>query len=172
MATIATPESEAPPGNQSPAGLESAASLPSVYVPEAGRSLALAILATIAVVFALDWAQSFVISLLLGILFAYPLNPLVVWLNRISIPRVVGAGIVMVVVLDILAYLGEATASLRLMPGRTSTTHRPSRHRTTNSISASPGSCQSKTSRRCSSWGIVPGATSPANCQRSCDHRQ
>jgi len=62
------------------------------------RGLALGILATVAVVFALEWAQSFVISLLLGILFAYTLNPLVVWLERIKIPRVLGAGIVMVAV--------------------------------------------------------------------------
>jgi hypothetical protein len=43
-------------------------------MPRAGRDLALSILATIAVVFALEWAQSFVISLLLGILFAYTLE--------------------------------------------------------------------------------------------------
>jgi hypothetical protein len=39
------------------------------------RGLALGILATVAVVFVLEWAQSFVISLLLGILIAYTLNP-------------------------------------------------------------------------------------------------
>jgi len=60
------------------------------------RGLALGILATVAVVFTLEWAQSFAISLLLGIFFAYTLNPLVVWLERIKIPRVLGAGIVMV----------------------------------------------------------------------------
>jgi predicted PurR-regulated permease PerM len=60
--------------------------------------LALGIMAVVAVVFALEWAQSFVISLLLGIIFAYTLNPLVVWLERIKIPRALGAGIVMVAV--------------------------------------------------------------------------
>lgn len=44
------------------------------------------ILATVAVVFALEWAQGFVIFLLLGILFAYTLNSLVVTLERIRIP--------------------------------------------------------------------------------------
>ncbi|MDO9273056.1 MAG: AI-2E family transporter [Rugosibacter sp.] len=58
--------------------------------------MALVILATIGVVFALEWAQSFVISLLLGVLFAYTLNPLVVRLERIKIPRVLGTSIVMV----------------------------------------------------------------------------
>jgi predicted PurR-regulated permease PerM len=74
------------------------------------QTLALAILATVAVVFALDWAQSFVISLLLGILFAYTLNPLVVWLERIRIPRVVGTGIVM---MSVVCALVLGTYSLR-----------------------------------------------------------
>jgi predicted PurR-regulated permease PerM len=62
------------------------------------RGLALGILATVAVVLVLQWAQSFVISVLLGIFFAYTLNPLVVWLEKIKIPRVLGAGIVLATV--------------------------------------------------------------------------
>jgi predicted PurR-regulated permease PerM len=95
MPAISAPETEALAPDESPSNLESDAPLPTAAVPGARRSLALAILATVAVVFALDWAQSFVISLLLGILFAYTLNPLVVWLEQIRIPRVVGTGIVM-----------------------------------------------------------------------------
>lgn len=95
MPAISAPETEALPPDQSPSNLESDAPLPTAAVPGTRRSLALAILASVAVVFALDWAQSFVISLLLGILFAYTLNPLVVWLERIRIPRMVGTGIVM-----------------------------------------------------------------------------
>lgn len=64
--------------------------------PPTERRMALVILATIGVVFALEWAQSFVISLLLGVLFAYTLNPLVVRLERMKIPRVLGTSIVMV----------------------------------------------------------------------------
>jgi predicted PurR-regulated permease PerM len=74
------------------------------------RGLALGILATIAVVLALDWAQSFVISLLLGIFIAYTLNPPVVWLERLRIPRVLGAGLVMAALVSALV-LG--TYSLR-----------------------------------------------------------
>lgn len=70
----------------------------SVRMSVDARGLALGILSTIAVVFALDWAQSFVISLLLGILFAYTLNPLVVWLERIRIPRLAGTSMVMIAV--------------------------------------------------------------------------
>lgn len=58
------------------------------------RGLALGILATIAFVFALQWAQDFLVPLLLGILLAYTLNPLVMWLERIRIPRAIGATLV------------------------------------------------------------------------------
>lgn len=84
--------------------------LPTVQAPGVERGLALPILATVAVVFALEWAQSFVISLLLGILFAYTLNPLVVWLERIRIPRVLGASLVMV---GVVCALVLGTYSLR-----------------------------------------------------------
>jgi predicted PurR-regulated permease PerM len=109
-AATSNSESEPPPGDQTSENLESAAPLPTAAVPESSRSLALAILATIAVVFALDWAQSLVISLLLGMLFAYTLNPLVAWLERIWIPRVVGTAIVMV---GVVCALALGTYSLR-----------------------------------------------------------
>jgi predicted PurR-regulated permease PerM len=125
MAAIATPESEAPPGDQSPAGPESAAAPPTVRLPETGHGLALTILATFAVVFALDWAQSFVISLLLGILFAYTLNPLVVWLQRIRIPRALGATIVMLgvvsgLVLGSYSLRGQVRTILEQLPAAAS----------------------------------------------------
>jgi len=63
------------------------------------RGLALATVTTVVVVFALQSAEKFFIPLLLGIIIAYTLNPLVVWLERIKIPRVVGTSIVMLVVL-------------------------------------------------------------------------
>lgn len=64
-----------------------------------GRGLALRIIATVALIYALDWAQGFVISLLLGILLAYTLNPLVEWLGKIKIPRAIGATVVMAIVI-------------------------------------------------------------------------
>jgi len=63
------------------------------------RGLAVAIVTAVVVVFALQWAEKFFIPLLLGIIIAYTLNPFVVWLERIKIPRVVGTSIVMLVVL-------------------------------------------------------------------------
>jgi len=74
------------------------------------RSVALGILATLALVFALQWAQSFAISLLIGIFLAYTLNPLVVRLERIKVPRIVGASSVM---LAVVCALGLGTYSLR-----------------------------------------------------------
>lgn len=90
-------------------------------MPGAGRGPALSILATVAVVFALEWAQSFFISLLLGMLFAYTLNPLVVWLERIRIPRLLGTGIVMggvacALVLGVYSLRGEMQAILDQLP--------------------------------------------------------
>ena len=81
-----------------------------IPVPVHARGVALGILATLALVFALRWAQSFAISLLVGIFLAYTLNPLVVWLERIKVPRILGASIVMLAVVCALA-LG--TYSLR-----------------------------------------------------------
>jgi predicted PurR-regulated permease PerM len=78
--------------------------VPAVRLPVDARGLALSILAVIAVVLALEWAQAFVISLLLGILIAYMLNPPVVWLERIRIPRAAAAAVVMLAVLGAFAY--------------------------------------------------------------------
>ncbi len=58
------------------------------------RGLSLGILATVAFVFALQWAQKFFVPLLLGIFIAYTLSPVVRWLERIHIKRVIGATLV------------------------------------------------------------------------------
>jgi predicted PurR-regulated permease PerM len=69
------------------------------YAPVDARGLALGILATVSLVFALDWMQTFLIPLLLGILLAYTLSPLVAALQRIRIPRVLATSIVMTAVI-------------------------------------------------------------------------
>ena len=98
--TDAAAESRA--GNERPAVQVADATLPTVRLPVDARGAALAILATVALVGALQWAQSFVISLLLGILFAYMLNPLVTWLEKIKVPRVAGTLVVMLAVVGAL----------------------------------------------------------------------
>ncbi len=58
------------------------------------RGLALGIIASVAFLFALQWAQKFLIPLVGGIFIAYTLNPLVNWLARRGIARAIGATIV------------------------------------------------------------------------------
>ena len=76
------------------------ATLPPTHDTVTMRNMALTILTVIALIFTLDWAHVFVISILLGILFAYTLNPLVAWLELIKIPRVLGATLVMLIVVS------------------------------------------------------------------------
>lgn len=71
--------------------LDNTASKPKV----AAGGLALTTLAVIAFIFALQWAKEFFIPLILGILISFSLNPLVSWLERIRLPRVVATSVVM-----------------------------------------------------------------------------
>jgi predicted PurR-regulated permease PerM len=67
-------------------------------VPTATRpaaSVALTILASIAFIAALKWAQEFFIPLVFGILVSYTLSPMVGWLIKHKLPRLLATGIVM-----------------------------------------------------------------------------
>jgi predicted PurR-regulated permease PerM len=85
-------------------------SLPPTRMTVDARGVALGILAVLATVFFLSWAQNFVVPLLVGIVISYTLNPLVTWLEAIKIPRVVGTVIVMGSVIGALVF---GTYSLR-----------------------------------------------------------
>ncbi len=65
------------------------------------RGLALGIIATVAFVYALQWSQKFLVPLLFGIFIAYTLNPVVLWLEKIKIPRAIGAALVTIFILGI-----------------------------------------------------------------------
>jgi predicted PurR-regulated permease PerM len=67
------------------------------------RGLSLGILATVAFIFALQWAQKFFVPLLLGIFIAYTLNPIVSWLERWRVKRAIGATLVTVAILVAMA---------------------------------------------------------------------
>jgi predicted PurR-regulated permease PerM len=82
----------------------------SVRMPVDARGLALTVLAVIAACFALDSAQTFFVSLLMGILIAYALNPLVSALERLRLPRAIATIIVMV---GVVVALGFGAYSLR-----------------------------------------------------------
>src|SRR3989338_3725653 len=94
MSAIATPPAEDLP-DEPGASASAPPPLPSVLMPEGRHGFAMTILATLAVIVALDWAQTLVISLLIGILFAYTLNPIVAWLERAGSARAPSAAIVM-----------------------------------------------------------------------------
>ncbi len=95
---------------QAPVVAASLATLPPTRMSVDARGLALGILAALAAVFSLSWAQTFLVPLLLGIVISYTLNPLVAWLEAIKIPRVIGTVIVMV---SVIGALGLGTYSLR-----------------------------------------------------------
>jgi predicted PurR-regulated permease PerM len=103
-----------------PAAGDAGAALP-VRVSVDARGLALTTLAFLATIVALDWAQVFVVSLLLGIVLAYMLNPLVAALERVRVPRAVAtlfvmAGLVAAVVLGVYSLRDQAEAIVTQLP--------------------------------------------------------
>ena len=114
-----------PVGEHGGVQADSELAVPVVRLPLDVRSLSLSILAAIAVLFALEWAQAFLISLLLGVLVAYTLNPPVTWLERIRIPRIAASLIVMVAAmgafaLGAYAIRGQMQAVVTELPEATS----------------------------------------------------
>lgn len=83
--------------------------LPTISLPADSRNLAQIILAFVATIFALYWAQRFFIPLFLGLILALTLNPLVRYLERLKVPRLVGTSLVMAALL-----CGMATAVVSL----------------------------------------------------------
>lgn len=82
--------------------------LPGTQDTVQAKNVTLIVIMAIAIIFALDWAQSFVITMLLGILLSYTLNPLVVWLEQIKIPRAIGSTLVILAVIATIVYSGYA----------------------------------------------------------------
>ena len=54
------------------------------------RSIALTVLAAAAVMWVLHWAREVFIPIVLSILISYALEPVVVWLMRLRLPRIAG----------------------------------------------------------------------------------
>jgi predicted PurR-regulated permease PerM len=98
---VAAPKSTTPP-DDTPAEDRSEIALaarhaaaPVIHIPVNARGIALAILATVAFVFALQWAQKFFIPLVFSIVISYTLTPVVAWLEHIKVPRIVGITLVL-----------------------------------------------------------------------------
>jgi predicted PurR-regulated permease PerM len=68
---------------------------PASRPPLAARNLPLLVLATLACIAFLSWAQSLLIPLMLGIVVSYALTPLVAWIEALRIPRSIATVIVM-----------------------------------------------------------------------------
>jgi len=95
--------------------------LPATRIAVDARGLALGILAALAAIFALSWAQAFLVPLLLGIIISYTLNPLVVWLEAIKVPRALGslivmAGVMGALVLGIYSLRGQVQTIIEQLP--------------------------------------------------------
>lgn len=85
------------------------------------RSMALIVLAGIATLYFIDWAQPVLLPLVVAVLISYALDPVVALLDRIRIPRPLGAALVMVALLAIGGAAGvplkqEAMAMLDKIP--------------------------------------------------------
>jgi predicted PurR-regulated permease PerM len=92
-----------------------------LQTPFDARKAALVAIGIVAGVFALHWAQTFFVSLLLGILIAYALNPVVVRMGRMHVPRWAASMLVMLalcgaVVLAAGALGGQIRAVIEQLP--------------------------------------------------------
>jgi predicted PurR-regulated permease PerM len=85
-------------------------SVPASWLPSNARGTSLGILAALASVFALSWAQNFLVPLLLGIVISYTLSPIVGWLAALRVPRFIGT---FVVLAGVLGTIGLGTYSVR-----------------------------------------------------------
>jgi predicted PurR-regulated permease PerM len=94
-----SPPDAAPPASPPETPAPPAAEHPRIPLHVNARGLALGIIATVAFLYALQWAKHFLVPLLLGIFIAYTLNPLVCWLERIRIPRPLGATLITAAIL-------------------------------------------------------------------------
>lgn len=80
-----------------------------IHSPVGVRSLTLSVLATIATILTLQYAQSVLIPIVIGILVAYSLEPFVKGLLRVGLRRSVGAAAVLIILVGV---LGAGTYAL------------------------------------------------------------
>jgi len=102
---------------------ESAARDPqsAIRMPVDIRSAALTVLAGLAVVMALQYAQAMVIPIVLGVLISYALEPIVAWLTRRRVPRPLAAALVLLTIVTASGWLlyglrSQATAIVEELP--------------------------------------------------------
>lgn len=81
-----------------------------LHMPVDVRSLSLGLIAVLLSIFALHWARAVFIPVLMGLLFSYALAPLVDRLERVRLPRALGAALLL---LAIVGALGGSAFLLR-----------------------------------------------------------
>lgn len=101
---VATP---AEPGADAPEPLV-------IHAPIDVRNISLSVIAVLAVVLMLQYAQSVLIPIVLGILISYTLAPVVSWLQAIRVPRSIGAAVAVTLLVGALG-LGVYTLSDQAM---------------------------------------------------------
>lgn len=90
-------------------------------MPVSIRSLSLVIIAVFAGLFVLHWAKAVFVPFMLGLVFSYALSPIVNWMETRRIPRVLGAGVLLLALLGVMgttAYSlsGEAVRLVNSLP--------------------------------------------------------
>lgn len=83
-------------------------SAPAAPVDVNVRSMMLSIIAAAVAMFVLQWASEVFIPIVLSVLISYALEPIVSWLTRLKLPRVLASGIVVASLAGTFAYTGYA----------------------------------------------------------------
>jgi predicted PurR-regulated permease PerM len=94
---------------------------PAFQMPIDIRSAALTVLAVLAVVLVLQYAQAMIIPIVLSVLISYALEPIIAWLERRRVPRALGAAVVLLSLVAAGGWLlyglrSQATAIVEQLP--------------------------------------------------------
>jgi len=92
-----------------------------LHMPVDVRSVSLAVVAVLASVFALHWAQAVIVPVLLGVMFSYALAPVVDRMESWRLPRAAGAGLLIFAIIGGLGWgawsmSDDATALVETLP--------------------------------------------------------
>ena len=94
---------------------------PAIRMPVDIRSAALTVLAALAVILVLQYAQAMIIPIVLAVLVSYALEPVVGWMERRRVPRALAAAIVLLTLVTAGAWMlyslrSQATAIVEQLP--------------------------------------------------------
>jgi predicted PurR-regulated permease PerM len=92
-----------------------------IRMPVDIRSAALTVLAVLAIILVLQYAQAMIIPIVLAVLISYALEPIIAWLERRRVPRALGAAVVLLSLVGaggwmIYGLRSQATAIVEQLP--------------------------------------------------------